>query len=98
MKLFNQVLVAYDMGDTRKRTRLFETMKDFGLIPVQKSVMWGYVNGAEERAIRRELKRVLAKGDRGFLLRVGDAARQIQEEGVGYSDMKLSRVDEPSVL
>jgi CRISPR-associated protein Cas2 len=53
MKLRSEYLLCYDVTDTKKRSKLFERLKDFGLFPVQRSVFWGSINRAEKRAVER---------------------------------------------
>lgn len=70
MKLYNEVMVCYDIEDNRTRTRLFGKLKDLGLKPVQKSVFWGHLNAAEERAVLRIFREDMDKAtDRAFLVR-----------------------------
>ncbi len=70
MKLYNEVMVCYDVEDNKVRTRLFGRLKDLGLRPIQKSVFWGHLNTAEERAVLRLFREELDKAtDRAFLVR-----------------------------
>ena len=64
-KLRQEYLLCYDIGETKKRHRLFERLKDYGMIPVQKSVFWGDINIAEKRTIERLIKdTVTDEGDK----------------------------------
>ncbi len=96
--MFHQIIVAYDVSDTKVRNKLFGILKDFGLVSIQKSVMWGHVTYAEERAIYTQLKHMLALNDKGFVLRPGDAADQITQRGVGYEETKFEQVDEHDII
>ena len=51
--MYAQVIVSYDIADTKMRTKLFEALKDQGLRPIQKSLFWGYVLPSERRMILR---------------------------------------------
>lgn len=83
-KLYNEVLVSYDIEDSRNRAKLFNKLKGLGLAPVQKSVFWGYLNAAEERCAGGLLRDFCARGDKGFVVRV-NLAEQIAAPGaVGY--------------
>lgn len=74
MKLYREVLVAYDVEDNKRRNRLFKELKDIGLRPVQLSVFWGMVLGAEEKAIRRLFRRELDRdNDCAFIIPVNVA-------------------------
>lgn len=84
MKLYNEVLVCYDVENTRRRTRLFGKLKDLGLKPVQKSVFWGHLNAAEERAVLRLFREELDEAtDRAFLVRA-PLAEAAQRHSFGY--------------
>ncbi len=48
-------IVAYDISDNKLRNRLFESLKDFGLRPIQESVFWGQLRTAEQNAVKRLL-------------------------------------------
>ena len=54
--MYVQVLVSYDISDTKKRNKLFEVLKDVGLKPIQKSLFWGYILPSEKRAIKELFK------------------------------------------
>lgn len=74
MKLYREVLVAYDVEDNRRRNRLFKGLKDIGLQPIQLSVFWGIVLGAEEKAIQRLFQKELDRNeDRAFIIPVSVA-------------------------
>ncbi|EDY86875.1 CRISPR-associated protein Cas2 [gamma proteobacterium HTCC5015] len=68
MKLYQDVLVAYDIEDNKARSRVFEKLKDIGLKPVQKSVFWGCVLATEKKSIHRLLNGELEPTDRAFLI------------------------------
>ncbi len=71
MKLLREVLVAYDVEDNKRRSRLHEALKDIGLQPIQYSVFWGLILGAEERAVKRLFRLELdRKTDKAFLVPV----------------------------
>ena len=35
---YTQVVISYDIADNKKRLKFYEVLKDFGLLPIQKSV------------------------------------------------------------
>lgn len=85
MKLYNEVIVCYDVEDNRTRGRIFERLKDIGLRPIQKSVFWGHVNSAEERAILRLFREELNRDtDMAFLVRA-DLGATVERNGFGYA-------------
>lgn len=48
---YTQVVISYDIADNKKRLRFYEVLKDFGLLPIQKSVFWGYILPSERKSI-----------------------------------------------
>lgn len=69
--LHREILVCYDVEGDKRRAKLFDALKDLGLIPLQKSVFWGDVTIAEFKAIQREFQRLLdAKMDRAIIVNV----------------------------
>ena len=83
-KLYNEVLVSYDIEDNRQRCKLFRALKEVSLQPVQKSVFWGHLNRAEEQAVRRLLKEYCDKGDKAFIVRARLSAQIAEKNSVGY--------------
>lgn len=67
--VYHQVIVSYDIEDTKTRTKLRKDLMGLGLVPVQKSVMWGYLNKPEEKAVITLLSktRINVEGDSIFL-------------------------------
>ena len=49
--VYRQTIVSYDIEDNKTRTRLRKDLIALGLVPVQKSVLWGYLNATEEKAV-----------------------------------------------
>ena len=84
-KLYNEVLVSYDIEDNRQRNKLFRALKEVALRPVQKSVFWGHLNHAEERAVRRLLKEFCGKNDRAFIVRARLSTQIAEKNSVGYA-------------
>ncbi len=84
-KLYNEVLVSYDITDTKQRTRLFNQLKDISLIAIQKSVFWGYLNKAEENSVKRLLREHCEKTDKAFIARVKLAEQIRKDNGIGYN-------------
>jgi len=69
--MYSQVIVSYDIEDNKNRKKLFDELKDIGLIPIQKSVFWGYVLVSEKRVIRKLFKKYCDKeSDKAFLVNV----------------------------
>lgn len=83
-RLYNEVLVSYDIADTKQRTKLFNKLKDISLTSIQKSVFWGHLNKAEEASVKRLLKTYCAKADKAFIARVKLSEQIQQNSSVGY--------------
>lgn len=65
-----QYLICYDIEDNKNRTKLFEKLKDFGLLAVQKSVFYGELSKAEKLAIKELLSKYCAKSDKAIIASV----------------------------
>lgn len=65
-----QYLICYDIEDNKNRTKLFERLKDFGLLAVQKSVFYGELSKAEKLAIKKLLSKYCAKSDKAIIASV----------------------------
>lgn len=57
-------LITYDIEDNKNRTKVFEKLKDFGLIAVQKSVFFGELSNAEKIEIKAFLAKYCDKNDK----------------------------------
>ena len=69
--MYSQIIVSYDISDTKKRNKFFEELKDLGLKSIQKSVMWGYVLIHEKRIIKKLFKLYCNKdSDKAFIVNV----------------------------
>lgn len=64
-----EVLIAYDIEDNKTRTRLFNQLKDVGMVSVQKSVMWGRLLPADIKLAKRILaSEIESETDKAFVL------------------------------
>ncbi|ARR00217.1 CRISPR-associated endonuclease Cas2 [Campylobacter porcelli] len=63
-------LICYDIEDNKNRTKLFERLKDFNLLPVQKSVFYGELSKADKIAIKALLHRHCSKSDKAIITSV----------------------------
>ena len=78
-----EVLVSYDIEDTKQRTKLFNKLKDISLTPIQKSVFWGHLNRAEENSVKRLLRTYCTSNDKAFIARI-DLSKQIKSNSIGH--------------
>ncbi len=51
MDLFSEIIVSYDISNNKARKKLYDSLLDLGLLPIQKSVFWGRVLDAELKSI-----------------------------------------------
>lgn len=68
--MYSQVIVSYDIENNKKRKKLYDELKDIGLIPIQKSVFWGYVLVSEKRVIKELFKIYCENNDKAFITNV----------------------------
>ncbi len=60
-------IVAYDIENNKNRTKLYEKLKDMGLIAVQKSVFYGEISKPEIAIIKIYFKEFCNRNDRAFI-------------------------------
>jgi len=84
-QLHNEVLVSYDIENTKNRTKLFKKLKDMSLVSIQKSVFWGHLNKAEEASVVRLLETFCEKTDKAFIARVKLSQQVNQNNSIGYN-------------
>jgi len=67
--MYSQILVSYDISETKKRNKFFDELKDLGLKSIQKSVFWGYVLPSEKRIIMELFKKYCdIQTDKAFIV------------------------------
>ena len=97
-KLFQPWLVCYDIEDNKTRRRLFDALKDLGMIALQESVFWGNLNQAELRAMQREAHELLDKKTDKIFWISADLQDRLQKQGIGYQYFTLPVPDGHDVL
>lgn len=77
------VVVSYDVADTRRRTKIMKTLKNFGT-HVQYSVFECRLEASQLRDLRNRLKKLMTKQDslRIYLLCEADVQR-VEVSGTG---------------
>ncbi|UTJ05936.1 CRISPR-associated endonuclease Cas2 [Arcobacter roscoffensis] len=69
--MYTQIIVGYDISETKKRNKFFDELKDLGLVSIQKSVFWGYVLPSEKRVIKELFKKYCQiETDKAFIVNV----------------------------
>lgn len=67
--MYTQVIVSYDISNTKNRNKFYEELKNLGLISIQKSVFWGYILQSEKRVIKELFQKYCdIKIDKAFLV------------------------------
>ena len=64
MSQYAKYLICYDVESDRKRRKLFDSLKDIGLVPIQKSVFYGDLKPPEFRDMKKNVAALLDEGDR----------------------------------
>jgi CRISPR-associated protein Cas2 len=85
MNLEIEIIICYDIEDNKKRQKLYNLLKRFGLFPIQKSVFWGYILPMEKQAILREIEKYVSEGDKVFLVQA-NLSNVIKDQSFGYND------------
>lgn len=93
MSLYVKYLICYDIPDNKLRKRLSDSLKDMGLIPLQKSVFYGDLKPPEVRALAGFAKRYLnPKVDKCFWFPCYLKVEQMRH-CVGYEDFIYEEPD-----
>lgn len=84
---YSKYLICYDIEDDKTRTKFFDKMKDFGLIPIQKSVFYGDLNNAEATSVKRIAFELLdCTADKCLFVKCNLQPEQIRQQCLGYSE------------
>lgn len=94
---YTQVIIAYDIADNKKRIKFYETLKDFGLLPIQKSVFWGYILPSERKSIISVYKEFCdIKSDN--VIMVNAALEQNIQDCFGYTKEFFRKPDDFDII
>lgn len=63
-------LISYDIENTKNRTKLFENLKDLGLISIQKSVFYGKLQKSEKTIIKKLFEKYCSQNDKAIMVAV----------------------------
>ncbi len=99
IKLFREVLVCFDVSETKRRNELIKKLKDIGLVRIQESVFWGYANQGEQNFITRYFSEILDKstGDKAFIIPV-DLSIDAKKNTFGYENMNWNLLSKYEIV
>lgn len=83
MALYYEVLVSYDIEENKNRKKLFDELKDMGLVSIQKSVFWGHLKVAEIKILPHLFEKYCNDGDKSFFVRA-NLSKEILQNSFGY--------------
>lgn len=83
MALFYEVLVSYDIEDNKNRKKLFDELKDMGLVSIQKSVFWGNLKIAEIKILPHLFEKYCTGYDKAFFVKA-NLSKEILKNSFGY--------------
>lgn len=86
-------LVSYDIENTKNRTKLFEELKDLGLLNIQKSVFYGELSKSEIKVVKGLFKKLCGDEDKAFLCR----CKIDLDNCYGYQEDGLKQIEFDSV-
>ena len=93
----HQIIVSYDISDKKKRKKLYEELLDIGLVPIQKSVFWGYALTSEKRVVKNLFKKYCDKDtDRAFV--INTVIDKDMDSSFGYKENFFKKPDGFEVL
>ena len=56
--VYAKYIICYDIENVKNRNKLYKSLKNFGLVPIQYSVFFGDLNKAELSAVKRLIKEI----------------------------------------
>ena len=87
-QLRSEYLICYDIQDNKIRKKVSTLLLDLGLRDIQKSVYWGFLSGAETKAILREAKRLVQDMDKLLITPIKMQNREKRYIGHGDHEFK----------
>lgn len=63
MGMYTKYLVCYDVSDNKRRRKLFEALKNLGLVAMQESVFYGDLKNADINSLRRTVMSLLKEDE-----------------------------------
>jgi|SRR5690606_24513406 len=93
MSIYNHYLVCYDVANDKVRKRMFEFLKDLGLVSLQKSTFWGQLTRAELAALKREAHKELDPDTDKMFWIITQLDTDKLKEGFGYKNFTYVDAD-----
>lgn len=93
MGIYTKYLVCYDIENDKTRKKVFELLKDLGLVHLQLSTFYGDLNSAEFSAMKLKIKSLLENStDKCLWLKCNLDEQQIKD-CIGYSNFRYIEPD-----
>ena len=86
MSIRSEFLIAYDVGNNKKRSDLFKLLQSYSLFSIQKSVFWGFLTNAERSAISRYIANNLNKSDKCLITPITIDYKNWRTTCIGYDE------------
>lgn len=93
MGIYKKYLVCYDIENDKTRKKVFDLLKDLGLIHLQLSIFYGDLNKAEFNAMKYKIKTLLENSSDKCLWIRCDLNQQSIKDCVGYSNFSYIEPD-----
>lgn len=84
-----EVVVSYDVSEDKRRNKLFKKLKNFVLLPLQKSLFWGRILPAEKVAIRRLFEEILDKKTDSAIILNCQLAKEVSRWGFNLPEQEF---------
>ena len=85
MAIYHEVLVSYDIEENKNRKKLYDELKDMGLVSIQKSVFWGHLKGAEIKMLSHLFDKYCTDNDKAFFVKA-NLSKEILKNSFGYNE------------
>lgn len=91
--VYAKYIICYDIENVKNRNKLYKSLKNFGLVPIQYFVFFGDLNKAELSAVKRLIKEILdEKTDKCIWAACNLTVKEIKS-CFGYKNFKFIEAD-----
>lgn len=92
MQLYFELLISYDIRSNKNRNKLYNALKDMGLVSIQKSVFWGHLKSAEVTMLSHLFEKYCEKNDKAFFIKA-NLAKEIVKNSFGYDEIDFEVIN-----